>query len=59
MKRRVYIETSIPSYYYETREDPASIAKKDWTREWWDEHRVNYECAVSPAVLDELVRQIT
>jgi hypothetical protein len=33
MKPRVYIKTTIPSYYYEIREDAESIAKKQWTRE--------------------------
>ena len=41
MKSRVYIETSIPSYYYEIREDPESLSKKLLTIEWWNNHR-NY-----------------
>ncbi len=56
MKRRVYIETTIPSYYHEIREDPESIAKRQWTREWWNNHRHNYELVISPSVMDELER---
>ena len=56
MKPRVYIETTIPSYYYEIREDPESIAKRQWTKEWWDNHRHNYELVISPSVMDELER---
>ena len=56
MKSRVYIETSIPSYYYEVRTDPESVTKKQWTREWWDNHRHNYELVISPAVIEELER---
>lgn len=56
MKPRVYIETSIPSYYYEIRNDPESVTKRSWTVEWWDNHLLHYEPATSPAVLDELER---
>lgn len=50
----VYIETTIPSFYYETREDPESVAMRNWTREWWDSERVRFECFTSAAVVDEL-----
>jgi hypothetical protein len=33
----VYIETTIPSFYYEVREEPEMIARRNWTRQWWDE----------------------
>lgn len=56
MKPRIYIETTIPSYYYEIRKDPESIAKRQWTKEWWDNHRHNYELVTSPSVIDELER---
>jgi len=36
MKPKVYIETSIPSYYYEIREVPESVAKRLSTRDWWE-----------------------
>jgi len=55
-KPRVYIETSIPSFYYTVREDPASVARRDWTRHWWDFKRIEYEACGSEAVLDELAR---
>lgn len=52
MKATVYIETTIPSYYCDERPDLArEIAR---TREWWDDERDQYECFVSPVVLDEL-----
>ncbi len=50
----VYIETTIPSFYYETRVDPASIAMRDWTHEWWYSARGGFDCFVSAAVVDEL-----
>lgn len=56
MKPKVYIETSIPSFYYEVRTEPDMIARRDWTREWWKNANDNYELVTSLAVLDELNR---
>jgi hypothetical protein len=53
-KPRVYVETTIPSFYHEVRSDPEMVARRDWTREWWDNHRSNYESFASEAVIDEL-----
>jgi len=50
---RVYIETSIPSYYCETRTDAEAVVRRNWTQHWWDFKRNSYETYVSPAVLDE------
>jgi hypothetical protein len=54
MKPRVYIETSIPSFYREIRAEPEMVARRDWTRQWWDELRDDYMLVSSVAVLDEL-----
>lgn len=35
MRKRVYIETTIPSFFVETREEPEIVARRNWTREWW------------------------
>ena len=52
MKATVYVETTIPSYYCDERTTLArEIAR---TREWWDNERGDYECFISPVVLDEL-----
>ncbi len=56
MKPKVYIETSIPSFYFETRTNAEAIARRNWTQEWWNNERNNYEVWTSPAVLDELRR---
>jgi hypothetical protein len=32
---RIYVETSIPSFYYEVRSEPEMVARRDWTRKWW------------------------
>ena len=54
MKKRVYIETSIPSFYFETRTEPEMIARRNWTRDWWDHHAHKYELVTSEAVFEEL-----
>lgn len=55
MKRRVYIETTIPSFYFETRDQPQMIARRDWTRLWWS-RASEHELVTSEAVIDELMR---
>lgn len=55
MKSRVYIEASIPSFYYEVRTEPEMVARRDWTRQFWD-NADEYELVTSVAVLDELER---
>lgn len=54
MKPSVYIETSIPSFYYEVRTRSDMVARRDWTREWWGEHLPAYDGYTSEAVLEEL-----
>ena len=48
---RVYIETTIPSFYYEVREKAEMLALRKWTREWWDKHSMNYELVTGDPVL--------
>jgi len=55
MKQRVYIETSIPSFYHEDREDAPAVARREWTCEWWDNYYQDYEVVSSVAVLEELM----
>ncbi|MDE0404221.1 MAG: hypothetical protein OXI53_02810 [Nitrospira sp.] len=35
-KPLVYIETTIPSFYYEKRTAPGIVARREWTQQWWD-----------------------
>ncbi len=53
-KPRVYVETTIPSFYHEDRSDPGIVARREWTQQWWDSAPEHYELVTSPAVLDEL-----
>ncbi len=50
----VYIETSIPSFYYEVRTEAEFVAMRNWTRIWWDESRHKLDCFTSEAVIYEL-----
>jgi hypothetical protein len=54
IKPRVYVETTIPSFYHEVRTSPDIVARRDWTRQWWETAQERYELVTSPAVLDEL-----
>jgi predicted nucleic acid-binding protein len=54
MKRSVYIETSIPAYYYETREGIKIESWRESTRHWWKRYRHLYQLVTSDAVLIEL-----
>ena len=56
MEPRVYIETTIPSSYYTRRTDAKSVARSQWTRQWWSEYSAIFELLSSPAVITELRR---
>ena len=53
-KSRVYVETTVPSFYHEERTAPGILARREWTQQWWDSAPGRYELVTSPAVLDEL-----
>jgi predicted nucleic acid-binding protein len=57
-KPRAYVETTIPSFYHETRTTPDIVARRDWTRQWWSDAAERYELVTSPAVLNELAEGI-
>jgi hypothetical protein len=50
---RIYIETTIPSAYFDERTAPAMVARREATRRWWA-MAGKYELVTSPAVLEEL-----
>jgi predicted nucleic acid-binding protein len=54
IRQRVYIETTIPSFYYEVCTEPEMIARRNWTRDWWDSRRQAYQLVTSVEVIDEL-----
>ena len=54
MRSRIYVETSIPSFYHEVRTEPDMVARRDWTRRFWDKSADEFELVTSIAVIDEL-----
>jgi hypothetical protein len=54
MNQLIYVETSIPSFYFETRPGAQMQAKREWTREWWDFFKLTDTLVTSPSVLAEL-----
>lgn len=54
MRSRVYVETSIPSFYYESRTEPDMVARREWTREFWVIAESDYDLVTSAAVIEEL-----
>lgn len=54
MRTRFYIETTIPSFYHTTRTDPESVARMNWTRQWWSK----YAHYVELPALGQSVRQV-
>lgn len=53
-KPRVYVETTIPNFYYETRTQPELVARRNWTRAWWSDAAQQYDLLSSSTVLEEL-----
>jgi len=50
----IYIETTIPSFYCETRADAEVRVRRKWTREWWHLPHENQEWVTSSIVAEEL-----
>lgn len=53
-KPLVYIETTIPNFYYDVRPDPEMVARRVWTREWWASAVDRYALVTGQEVLVEL-----
>ncbi|MCW5776722.1 MAG: type II toxin-antitoxin system VapC family toxin [Phycisphaeraceae bacterium] len=54
--RTVYVETTIPSFYTDTRRSATIVAWREATRTWWDHSRHKYRLCTSAFVLAELER---
>lgn len=54
MKPVVYIETTIPRFYYEIRVEPEMVSRKNWTREWWKSFSDQYHLVTGEGVIAEL-----
>jgi hypothetical protein len=56
MPRTIYIETTIPSFYYEARTEADMVARCNWTRAWWNQAYGSHILVTSVAVIDELTQ---
>ena len=54
MRWRIYIETTIPSFYYNNRDEVENVVRCRWTRRWWDHHRHEADLYTSSVVTAEL-----
>jgi len=54
MQKRIYIETTIPSFYHTLRTDDESRVRQKWTRQWWNEYADRFTLTSSAAVIEEL-----
>jgi len=54
MKEIVYVETTIPSFYFNQRTQPDILLLAKWTRQWWDNYSTHFDLVSSMAVVDEL-----
>lgn len=52
MKEKVYIDSTIPSFYHDERESIKLLT--EITKSWWDEESKNYEIWISEAVIQEI-----
>ena len=52
MKEKVYLDSTIPSYYFDDRESLQTFTQV--TKKWWSEMASYYELYISDAVLQEL-----
>jgi len=50
-KEVVYIDSSVPSAYYDDR----VLWRMEYTRKWWHEELVRYHAVISPAVVAEIL----
>lgn len=56
MTPRIYIDTTIPSAYYNSRSAPKMVRQREQTRRWWRSAVQTAELVSSVAVLEELER---
>lgn len=54
MSALIYIETSVPSFYYETRPERDLQSRRDWTRQWWAIPKFDQELVTGLPVISEL-----
>ena len=56
MSDLIYVETTIPSFYTETRDDEEIRIRRKWTQEWWSQFKDDQRLVTSAVVVVELER---
>jgi len=54
MALKIYIETTISSFYFEARKNAECISRRNWTGRWSEKHRHEHQLVTSLVVRDEL-----
>jgi predicted nucleic acid-binding protein len=54
MSTLIYVETTIPSFYSETRTEIEVTVRRKWTHEWWDKPKPDQRLVTSVVVFEEL-----
>lgn len=54
MSALIYVETTIPSFYFETRPELEVQIRRQWTREWWDSPKLDQRLVTSFITIQEL-----
>ena len=56
IKRSLYLDTRIPSYYYDQRKDLDIRYRRNVARDWWANEKDSFDLYISELVLVELQR---
>jgi predicted nucleic-acid-binding protein len=56
IKKSLYLDTTIPSYYYDQREELDIMYRKKVTKDWWTNEKDFFDLYISELVLVELQR---
>lgn len=56
MNKLIYVETTIPSFYTETRDDDETRIRRKWTQQWWHLPHIDQDLITSFVVQEELSR---
>ena len=56
INRSLYVDTTIPSYYYDQRKSLDIRYRRKVTRDWWTNEKDSFDLYISELVLVELER---
>ncbi|MSU64407.1 MAG: hypothetical protein EXS31_18795 [Pedosphaera sp.] len=51
---KFYVETTVPSFYFDTRSPMEMRSRRFWTRQWWDAPKPGAILVTGFSVLSEL-----